>query len=157
MLPQARRLRDITATWRHSCPGPAARRSQRRRQRLRRLPGDDQESPPATGTSHTLTGLTPRRRTPSPWWPGRGGQLSTASRAPRSPPRRHRGRCTATYTVGSSWQAPYQGEVTVKNAGTSRRTAWTVTWRFPNGPDDQPALERHAHTDGADVSVKNLS
>jgi len=67
------------------------------------------------------------------------------------------GGCTATYAVSNSWPGGFQGEVTVKNTGTSATTGWTVKWSFPNGQTiTQLWSGTHTQT-GADVTVKNTS
>ncbi|MEV4750806.1 cellulose binding domain-containing protein [Streptosporangium amethystogenes subsp. fukuiense] len=67
------------------------------------------------------------------------------------------GGCTATYAVSNSWPGGFQGEVTVKNTGTSATTGWTVKWSFPNG-QTITQLWSGVHTQtGADVTVKNAS
>ncbi|MFF3440872.1 glycoside hydrolase family 9 protein [Streptosporangium sp. NPDC002721] len=113
----------------------------------------------STGTSYALTGLTPSTAyTVSVVARDAAGNSSTASEntafttttAPA-------GGCTATYTIGNSWQGAFQGNVTVTNAGTSAITGWTVTWRFPNGQTISQ-LWNGTHTQtGADVSVRNVN
>ncbi|SNT50881.1 processive endocellulase [Streptosporangium subroseum] len=67
------------------------------------------------------------------------------------------GGCTATYTIGNAWQGAFQGEVTVKNQGTSAIGGWTVTWRFAGGQTiTQLWSGTHTQT-GADVSVRNVA
>jgi xyloglucan-specific exo-beta-1,4-glucanase len=39
--------------------------------------------------------------------------------------------CVAAYKQIGSWQGGFQGEVTVKNTGTSATKAWKVSWTFP--------------------------
>ncbi|HWO63855.1 MAG TPA: cellulose binding domain-containing protein, partial [Umezawaea sp.] len=36
--------------------------------------------------------------------------------------------CTATYSVGGSWQGAHQVEVTVRNTGPRRLSGWRVTF-----------------------------
>ncbi|MBG0829193.1 cellulose binding domain-containing protein [Planomonospora sp. ID67723] len=65
------------------------------------------------------------------------------------------GGCTAAYRVANSWPGGFQGEVTVKNTGTSAITGWTVKWTFPDG-QKITQLWSGVHTQtGADVTVKN--
>ncbi len=113
----------------------------------------------ATGTSHTLTGLTPTTAyTVSVVAKDAAGNSSTASESTAfTTTTAPAGGCTATYTVVRDWQGAFQGEVTVKNEGTSAINGWTVAWRFPNGQTiSQLWSGTHTQT-GADVSVKNLS
>ncbi|MEU6723219.1 cellulase family glycosylhydrolase [Nonomuraea wenchangensis] len=63
-----------------------------------------------------------------------GGPTSTPSSTPSStptvvPP----GECTVTYRQVNSWQGGFQGEVTVKNTGSSPITGWSATWTYPSG------------------------
>ncbi|MFI6794021.1 cellulose binding domain-containing protein [Streptosporangium canum] len=67
------------------------------------------------------------------------------------------GGCAAAYKVTNSWPGGFQGEVTVKNTGTSAISAWTVAWSFPNG-QTITQLWSGVHTQtGADVTVRNAS
>ena len=43
------------------------------------------------------------------------------------------GGCSATYTATGSWSGGFQGDVTVKNTGTSTTTSWTVTMNLASG------------------------
>ncbi|MFI2663019.1 cellulase family glycosylhydrolase [Micromonospora carbonacea] len=43
------------------------------------------------------------------------------------------GGCTATYQQVSSWAGGFQGELTVKNGGSSAVNPWSVTWNWPAG------------------------
>ncbi|MFF5109110.1 cellulose binding domain-containing protein, partial [Streptosporangium sp. NPDC000509] len=113
----------------------------------------------ATTTSHTLTGLTPATAyTVSVVARDAAGNSSTASESTAfTTTTAPVGGCTATYTVTSSWQGAFQGDVTVKNTGTSAISGWTVTWKFPNGQTiSQLWSGTHTQT-GADVSVKNAA
>jgi cellulase/cellobiase CelA1 len=62
--------------------------------------------------------------------------------------------------VTNSWSGQFQAEVTVTN-GNTPRTAWTVTWTFPNGavitqawgavipiPPPSPVVARNANYNG---------
>ncbi|MFF0772013.1 glycoside hydrolase family 9 protein [Nonomuraea wenchangensis] len=42
------------------------------------------------------------------------------------------GGCQATFKVTNSWGGGFQGEVTVKNAGTAAITGWTASWTSQN-------------------------
>ncbi|WP_089205192.1 cellulose binding domain-containing protein [Streptosporangium subroseum] len=87
------------------------------------------------------------------------GNSSTASSPVtfRTIPGSTSGGCTAAYRVTNSWPGGFQGEVTVKNAGTAAISAWTVKWSFPNG-QTITQLWSGVHTQtGADVTVKNTN
>ncbi|UBU19135.1 cellulose binding domain-containing protein [Nonomuraea gerenzanensis] len=88
----------------------------------------------ATTTSFDLSGLTPgtaytvsvvARDAAGNSSAASDGTAFTTTDAPA-------GGCTATYKVVNSWGGAYQAEVTVKNAGTSATSAWTVTWSSQN-------------------------
>ncbi|GAA4180218.1 glycoside hydrolase family 9 protein [Streptosporangium oxazolinicum] len=113
----------------------------------------------STGTSYVLTGLTPATAyTVSVVARDAAGNSSAASESTAfTTTTAPAGGCTATYTIGNSWQGAFQGNVTVTNAGASAITGWTVTWRFPNGQTISQ-LWNGTHTQtGADVSVRNVS
>ncbi|MEU3163726.1 glycoside hydrolase family 9 protein [Streptosporangium sp. NPDC006930] len=113
----------------------------------------------ATTTTYALTGLTPATAyTVSVVAKDAAGNSSTASESTTfTTTTAPVGGCTATYTVTSSWQGAFQGDVTVTNAGTSAITGWTVTWKFPNGQTiSQLWSGTHTQT-GADVSVRNAA
>ncbi|MEU8382083.1 cellulose binding domain-containing protein [Streptosporangium sp. NPDC048865] len=67
------------------------------------------------------------------------------------------GGCTATYRVANSWPTGFQGEVTVRNAGTSAITGWTVRWSFPNGQTISQLWSGTHTQSGADVTVRNVN
>ncbi|MBB2912026.1 chitodextrinase [Streptosporangium becharense] len=111
--------------------------------------------------SFTLTGLTPE--TSYTFYViarDAAGNSSTASGPVTftTPPGSSGGDgCTAAYRVTGSWPGGFQGEVTVRNAGTSPIGGWTVKWSFPDG-QKVTQLWGGAHTQtGADVTVRNAS
>jgi endoglucanase len=65
--------------------------------------------------------------------------------------------CAATYKVVSQWQGGFQGEVTVKNAGTASIAGWKVQWTFPNGQSISQLWNGTLSTSGSGVTVTNLS
>ncbi|MEU9890608.1 cellulose binding domain-containing protein [Sphaerisporangium sp. NPDC051011] len=67
------------------------------------------------------------------------------------------GGCSATYMVTNSWPGGFQGEVSVKNTGTSAITGWTVKWTFTAGQTVTQLWSGVLTTSGADVTVKNAS
>ncbi|RCG21025.1 xyloglucanase [Sphaerisporangium album] len=67
------------------------------------------------------------------------------------------GGCSATYTVTNSWQGGFQGDVSVKNTGTSAITGWTVKWTFTAGQTITQLWSGVLTVSGADVTVKNAS
>ncbi|MEO3813543.1 cellulose binding domain-containing protein [Sphaerisporangium sp. B11E5] len=67
------------------------------------------------------------------------------------------GGCTATYRITNSWQGGFQGEVTVRNNGTSAITGWTVAWTFANGQTITQIWSGTHTQSGASVSVRNVA
>ncbi|WP_434743168.1 cellulose binding domain-containing protein [Micromonospora sp. SH-82] len=57
---------------------------------------------------------------------------ATPTRPPTTPPT-NGATCAATHRVVGQWQGGFQGEVTVRNTGTTRTTSWTVTITQPAG------------------------
>jgi chitodextrinase len=65
--------------------------------------------------------------------------------------------CSATYSSLPPWPGGFQGEVVVRNSGSSAINGWTVTWTFPNGQAIN-SLWGGQHTQtGSNVTVTNLS
>ncbi|WP_281179572.1 cellulose binding domain-containing protein [Micromonospora rosaria] len=63
--------------------------------------------------------------------------------------------CAATYRVTGSWTGGFQGEVVVRNSGSTPVAGWTVTWSFPNGQQiNQLWGGTHTQT-GAAVTVRD--
>jgi lysophospholipase L1-like esterase len=67
------------------------------------------------------------------------------------------GGCTATYKATGQWQGGFQGEVTVKNTGTTPISAWTVAWTFANGQQITQIWGGTLGGSGSSVSVRNAS
>jgi cellulase/cellobiase CelA1 len=65
--------------------------------------------------------------------------------------------CTAPYKTTGSWGGGFQGEVTVKNTGTSATTAWKVSWTFGGGQTVSQIWGAKVTQDGAAVSAANES
>ncbi|QGN47448.1 xyloglucanase [Micromonospora sp. WMMC415] len=97
-------------------------------------------TPTPTGPTPTPTGPTPTPTGPSP------------SPTPTTPPP---GGCSATYRITGSWSGGFQGEVVVRNAGTSAIACWTVGWTFPNGQRITQLWGGNHTQSGATVSVRD--
>ncbi len=82
---------------------------------LRFPPADVNPTPTATPTASP---------TPSP--------SASPSPSPSPSPGPSQG-CVATYRVANQWQGGFQGEVTIRNTGTTTTTSWMVTLTFANG------------------------
>lgn len=88
------------------------------------------------------------------WYPAVAAALGTPSGPPPPPPP---GACTASYRVVSQWDTGFQGEVTVRNDGTTGRTAWTATLTFANGQHVTQAWNATVTQAAATVSAQNMS
>ncbi|GAA4470606.1 hypothetical protein GCM10023170_087700 [Phytohabitans houttuyneae] len=67
------------------------------------------------------------------------------------------GACTATYRVVSQWTGGFQGEVAVRNTGTTARSAWTATFSFGGGQQVTQAWNATVTQTGAAVTARNLN
>ncbi|MFD6637169.1 cellulase family glycosylhydrolase [Micromonospora chalcea] len=72
---------------------------------------------------------------------------------PTTPP--PSGGCTATYTVGNSWQGGFQGEVKV-TAGAAAITGWTVRWTYANGQSVTQAWNATVSSSGSAYTARNV-
>jgi cellulase/cellobiase CelA1 len=57
--------------------------------------------------------------------------------------------------VVGQWPGAFQGEVTVRNAGTAAINSWTVRWTFANGQVVSQLWGGVPTQSGASVSVRN--
>ncbi|MDO3684844.1 cellulase family glycosylhydrolase [Micromonospora sp. C28ISP2-4] len=82
----------------------------------------------------------------------------TSSPSPTPPPTTTpppSGGCTATYTVGNSWQGGFQGEVKV-TAGAAAITGWTVRWTYANGQSVTQAWNASVSNSGSAYTARNV-
>jgi aryl-phospho-beta-D-glucosidase BglC (GH1 family)/chitodextrinase len=63
--------------------------------------------------------------------------------------------CQATYRVTSAWSGGFQGEVTVRNTGTTAIGGWTVTWTVPSGSSIGSLWSGRLTVSGSTVTVRN--
>ena len=67
------------------------------------------------------------------------------------------GTCSASFRiVGSPWPTGFQGEVTIRNTGTTTINGWTITWSFPNGQIISNLWNGTYTQSGAVVTVRDL-
>ncbi|MCG5216972.1 glycoside hydrolase family 9 protein [Streptosporangium soli] len=115
----------------------------------------------ADGTSFTLTGLTPATgysvTVVARDAAGKSSTPSDATTFTTGTTPVPTGGCSAAYKTTNSWQGGFQGDVTVKNEGTSAITGWTVTWKFAGGQTVSQVWNGVHTQSGADVSVKNVA
>ncbi|OZV84480.1 xyloglucanase [Micromonospora echinospora] len=111
--------------------------------------GTDPTTPPPTSTPPPTTPppTTPPPTTPPPTTP------PPTTPPPTTPPPGTG--CAATYRVTGSWQGGFQGEVTVRNAGTTSISGWTVGWTFPNGQQISQIWGGQHTQNGSSVSVRD--
>ncbi|MFL6121440.1 cellulose binding domain-containing protein [Actinophytocola sp.] len=67
------------------------------------------------------------------------------------------GTCAATYKLVGQWSDGFQGEVTVRNDGTTTSSSWTATFSFANGQQVSQAWNATVTQSGAAVTAKNVS
>ncbi|MDT0393270.1 MULTISPECIES: cellulase family glycosylhydrolase [Streptomyces] len=123
---------------------------------------DGQESAVTTtaGTSATVTGLSPDTSyTFAVYARDAAGNRSqrSATVTVTTSPGSATGACEIRYRVTSEWPGGFQGEVTVRNTGSSAINGWTLAWAFPA---DQRITNMWGGTpaqSGADVSVAAAS
>ncbi|MEV6800605.1 cellulose binding domain-containing protein [Micromonospora rifamycinica] len=103
--------------------------------------------PPTTPPPTTPPPTTPPPTTPPPTTP------PPTTPPPTTPP--PTGGCAATYKMTGSWPGGFQGEVTVRNAGTSAIAGWTLGWTFGNGQTINSLWGGTYTQTGATVSVRD--
>jgi len=103
---------------------------------------------PGTGPSTPPT-TTPPTSTPPTSTPPTTPPVTTPPPAGRS--------CAATYSVTNQWAGNFQGQVDVRNSGTSPITGWTVTWTFANGQTITQLWSGTLSTSGARATVTNAN
>ncbi|GHH89057.1 cellulase family glycosylhydrolase [Streptomyces capitiformicae] len=113
-----------------------------------------------TGTSAALTGLAPStsyvfavyardgagNRSP------RSGAVTVTTASGGST-----ANCAIGYRVTNEWSGGFQGEIVVRNTGTSAINGWTLRWTFPDSQRVTNLWGGTATQSGADVSVTAAS
>jgi len=67
------------------------------------------------------------------------------------------GTCGATFRTTSTWSGGFQGEVTVRNNGTSTLNGWTARGTLPSGVTISNLWDGVLTTSGSSISVKNAA
>nr|BFE71453.1 hypothetical protein GCM10020092_047540 [Actinoplanes digitatis] len=88
---------------------------------------------------------------------GGGVEPSTPVPSSSSTPNPPAGACGATYTQTSAWSGGFQGEVTIRNTGTTAGRAWTATWTYPSGTTVASLWNGVLSTAGTAVTVRNAA
>jgi chitodextrinase len=65
------------------------------------------------------------------------------------------GACSATYRTVNAWNGGFQGEVTVRNNGTSTLNGWTTTWSLPSGANLSQVWGGRLSVSGTTATVRN--
>ncbi|CAL9357600.1 hypothetical protein SUDANB58_00590 [Streptomyces sp. enrichment culture] len=109
-----------------------------------------------TGTSATVTGLAPATsytfavyaRDAAGNRSQRSGTVAvtTSSGGPAAA-------CGVGYKVTGQWPGGFQGEIVLRNTGTSAINGWTLRWTFPDGQRITNLWGGTAAQDGAEVTV----
>jgi lysophospholipase L1-like esterase len=67
------------------------------------------------------------------------------------------GACAASYQVTGQWSDGFQGEVTVRNAGTTPTSAWTATINFTDGQQITQAWNATVTQPGPTATARNAA
>ncbi|MGN9838351.1 cellulose binding domain-containing protein [Nonomuraea sp. H19] len=89
------------------------------------------------------------------WYPALVDALAGVTPSPTVTPTVIGG-CVATYKNAGQWQGGFQGEVTVKNTGTTTMSGWTVRWTFADGQQISQLWNGTLSANGAEVTVRNV-
>ncbi|MGI5423984.1 cellulase family glycosylhydrolase [Streptomyces sp. CA-179760] len=113
-----------------------------------------------TGTSATLTGLAPSTSHTFAVY----ARDAAGNRSPRSAtvtvttsPGGSPSACGVGYRVTSSWPGGFQGEIVLRNTGTSAIDGWTLRWAFPDSQRVTNLWGGTATQSGSAVSVAAAS
>jgi cellulose 1,4-beta-cellobiosidase len=63
--------------------------------------------------------------------------------------------CTGTYSVTNSWSGGFQGQVVVKDTGTSPKNGWQLKWAFPGSQQVTQLWNGTFTQSGPQVTVTN--
>ena len=120
--------------------------------------GTTPTSPPPTSTVPTST--VPTSTVPTSTVPTSTVPTSTVptTRVPTSavPTTGSSASCVVTYKVAGQWQSNFQGDVTIRNSGSSTINGWTLTWTFANGQTITQMWSGVWTQVGASMTVKNM-
>ncbi|MFD5751778.1 cellulase family glycosylhydrolase [Streptomyces sp. NPDC127033] len=65
--------------------------------------------------------------------------------------------CAVAYTVSGQWGGGFQGEIVIRNTGSSTVNGWTLGWAFPNGQQITNLWGGTVSQSGSSVSVAAAS
>ncbi|MGW1953225.1 cellulase family glycosylhydrolase [Streptomyces sp. NPDC001920] len=112
------------------------------------------------GTSATVTGLAPATahtfavyaRDAAGNRSQRSGTVTVTTSSGGSPTT-----CAVAYRVANEWPGGFQGEVVLRNTGSSAINGWTLRWTFPGGQHVSNLWGGTVAQSGADVTVTSAS
>jgi cellulose 1,4-beta-cellobiosidase len=107
--------------------------------------GGGSPSPTPTPTTSSPTPTPTPTPTPSP------------THTPTPTPTSGAGACSGTYSVTSSWQGGFQGQVVVKNTGSGTLNGWQLRWTFPGSQVINNLWAGSYTQSGASVTATNAS
>jgi len=64
--------------------------------------------------------------------------------------------CQATYTIANQWPGGFQGDVSIRNTGTSATRSWTVQWTFSGGQTITSSWNVALSVSGGSVTARNV-
>ncbi|MFG1675435.1 cellulose binding domain-containing protein [Micromonospora sp. NPDC049282] len=67
------------------------------------------------------------------------------------------GACQVTYAISGQWPDGFQGDVTVRNTGTTPVNGWTLRWSFADGQQINQAWGATYTQSGAQVTATNVA
>jgi hypothetical protein len=104
-----------------------------------------------------VTGVGTTGPSPSPSGSSPGGPAPSASSSSSPPPGGSGGRCTATYSLASSWRGGFQATITVANPGSAPITGWNVGWNYAAGQTVNQGWNATVTQLGTAVSATNAA
>jgi Glycosyl hydrolase family 12/Cellulose binding domain len=86
-----------------------------------------------------------------------GGTTSSPPGGSTSSPPGGSAGCAATYSTTNSWQGGFQGNVTVRNTGSSSINGWAVSGSLPSGGSITQVWNGSLSGSGSSFTVRNVS
>ncbi|WBB77019.1 cellulose binding domain-containing protein [Micromonospora sp. WMMD1128] len=83
--------------------------------------------------------------------------VSPSPTVPPTTPPPSTGACQVTYAITGQWPDGFQGDVTVRNTGTTAVNGWTLRWSFANGQQINQAWGATYTQSGAQVTATNVA
>jgi hypothetical protein len=100
---------------------------------------------------------TPTTPSPTPTTPSPSPTPTTPSPTPTPTQTSTGGACTGTYSIVSSWDGGFQGQVVVTNTGSTTLDNWQLGWTFPGDQVINDLWNGGYTQSGTNVTVTNES